>query len=53
MKAYFQSQRTKCKKTLTTLKETAKSMKEEYEKKEEMKNQVKNNYDKIKGGNKR
>ncbi|XP_049865009.1 coiled-coil domain-containing protein 22 isoform X1 [Pectinophora gossypiella] len=48
-----ESERTKCKKILINLKENAKSMKEEYEKKEEMRDQLKSNYDKMKGGNKR
>lgn len=49
----MQSDRTKCKKILTNLKETAKSLREECEKKEELKNQLKVKYERLKGGNKR
>ncbi|KAJ2950686.1 hypothetical protein O0L34_g8946 [Tuta absoluta] len=51
--AHTESNRIKCKKILVNLKENAKSMKEEYEKKEEIRDQLKSNYEKIKGGNKR
>ncbi|KAI5641992.1 hypothetical protein NE865_05991 [Phthorimaea operculella] len=51
--ANTESERVKCKKILVNLKENAKSMKEEYEKKEEIRDQLKSNYEKIKGGNKR
>ncbi|XP_045763715.1 coiled-coil domain-containing protein 22 isoform X2 [Maniola jurtina] len=46
-------ERSKCRKILTNLKETAKGMKEECEKKEEFRNQLKNKYEKLRGGNKR
>lgn len=49
----LQSERVRCKKILVNLKETAKTMKEEYEKKEETKIQLKKSYEKLKGGNKR
>ncbi|XP_069355104.1 coiled-coil domain-containing protein 22 homolog isoform X2 [Maniola hyperantus] len=46
-------ERSKCRKILINLKETAKGMKEECEKKEEFRNQLKNKYEKLRGGNKR
>lgn len=49
----FQCERTKCKKILLYLKDNAKSMKEELEKKEEIRNQLKKSYEKLKGGSKR
>ncbi|XP_063636280.1 coiled-coil domain-containing protein 22 [Cydia splendana] len=48
-----QSERNRARKTLISLKESAKAMKDEYDKKEQNKNQLKHNYEKLKGGNKR
>ncbi|XP_045459666.1 coiled-coil domain-containing protein 22 homolog [Melitaea cinxia] len=48
-----ESEQIKCRNTLTNLKETAKSLKDECEKKEGLKNQLKLKYEKLKGGNKR
>nr|XP_026491708.1 coiled-coil domain-containing protein 22 isoform X1 [Vanessa tameamea] len=48
-----ESAQTKCRNTLMNLKEVAKGMKEECEQKEELKNQLKLKYEKLKGGNKR
>ncbi|XP_052738182.1 coiled-coil domain-containing protein 22 [Bicyclus anynana] len=48
-----ESERGKCRRILINLKETAKSMKEECEKKEEFRNLLKNKYEKLRGGNKR
>ncbi|XP_041973072.1 coiled-coil domain-containing protein 22 homolog [Aricia agestis] len=52
-KSLNDSDRNKCKKILISVKETAKSMKEECEKKEELRNQLKQRYEKLKSGNKR
>ncbi|XP_075972835.1 coiled-coil domain-containing protein 22 [Anticarsia gemmatalis] len=48
-----ESERSRCRKTLIQLKESAKGLKEEYDKKEILKNQLKENYEKLRGGNKR
>ncbi|XP_068627583.1 coiled-coil domain-containing protein 22 homolog isoform X2 [Battus philenor] len=48
-----ESERNRCKYILINLKENAKAMKEECEKKEELSNQLKMKYEKLKGGNKR
>ncbi|XP_050342099.1 coiled-coil domain-containing protein 22 isoform X2 [Nymphalis io] len=48
-----ESEQTKCRNTLTNLKDIAKGMKEECEQKEELKKQLKLKYEKLKGGNKR
>ncbi|KPI91257.1 Coiled-coil domain-containing protein 22 [Papilio xuthus] len=47
------SERSKCKNILLNLKETAKALKDECEKKEELSKQLKMKYEKLKGGNKR
>ncbi|XP_038213230.1 coiled-coil domain-containing protein 22 homolog [Zerene cesonia] len=52
-RALTQSERSKCRKILIDLKEKAKGMKDECENKEELKNQLKTKYEKLKGGNKR
>ncbi|XP_035431113.2 coiled-coil domain-containing protein 22 homolog [Spodoptera frugiperda] len=49
----MESERSRCKKILTTLKETAKALKEECEKKEILGSQLKESYGKLRGGNKR
>ncbi|XP_053600170.1 coiled-coil domain-containing protein 22 isoform X2 [Plodia interpunctella] len=51
--ALSESERNKCKKILTTLKTNAKEMKDEYAKKDELRQQLRNNYENLKGGNKR
>ncbi|OWR42640.1 coiled-coil domain-containing protein 22 [Danaus plexippus plexippus] len=48
-----ESDRSKCRTILINLKETAKAIKEECEKKEELRNQLKTKYERLKGGNKR
>lgn len=48
-----QSERMRCKITLTTLRESAKSLKEEYDTKEILRNQMRENYEKLRRGNKR
>ncbi|CAH2091908.1 unnamed protein product [Euphydryas editha] len=48
-----ESEHIKCRNILTNLKETAKRLKDECEIKEELKNQLKLKYEKLKGGNKR
>ncbi|XP_063530387.1 coiled-coil domain-containing protein 22 [Cydia strobilella] len=48
-----ESERNRARKTLIALKESAKAMKDEYDKKEQNKNQLKHNYEKLKGGNRR
>uniref|UniRef100_A0A2A4JFL2 Coiled-coil domain-containing protein 22 homolog n=1 Tax=Heliothis virescens TaxID=7102 RepID=A0A2A4JFL2_HELVI len=48
-----ESERSKCRKILSTLKETAKALKEEHDKKEILGNQLKESYSKLRGGNKR
>lgn len=53
MFVYLQSERSRCRKILTNLKETAKALREEYDKKEQQKNQLKESYEKLRGGNKR
>lgn len=50
---FLQSERSRCRKTLITLKESAKAMKDEHDKKEELRNQLKKNLEKLRGGNKR
>ncbi|XP_072942230.1 coiled-coil domain-containing protein 22 homolog [Epargyreus clarus] len=52
-KSLSESERNKCRKILLDLKETVKSMKQECEKKEELKNQLKIRFEKLKGGNRR
>ncbi|VVC87222.1 unnamed protein product [Leptidea sinapis] len=52
-KSQNESERNKCKKKLLTLKERAKEMQDECEKKENIRNQLKLKYEKLKGGNKR
>lgn len=49
----FQPERSRCRKILGNLKENAKALKDEYEKKEVLANQLKENYGKLRGGNKR
>ncbi|CAH0669018.1 unnamed protein product [Spodoptera exigua] len=49
----MESERSRCKKILTTLKETAKALKDECEKKEVLGSQLKESYGKLRGGNKR
>ncbi|CAH2063351.1 unnamed protein product, partial [Iphiclides podalirius] len=51
--ALSESERIKCKKILINLKHNAKAMKEECERKEELSKNLKNKYEKLKGGNKR
>ncbi|XP_052751611.1 coiled-coil domain-containing protein 22 homolog isoform X2 [Galleria mellonella] len=51
--ALSESERSKCRNILINLKQNAKDMKDEYEKKEKIKKQLKINYEKLKGGNKR
>nr|XP_049696736.1 coiled-coil domain-containing protein 22 [Helicoverpa armigera] len=48
-----ESERSRCRKILSTLKETAKALKEEHDKKEILGNQLKESYAKLRGGNKR
>ncbi|KAL0839509.1 hypothetical protein ABMA28_016214 [Loxostege sticticalis] len=48
-----ESERSKCKKILSNLKEEAKAIKDEYENNEQIRNQLKKVYEKCKGGNKR
>ncbi|CAB3236271.1 unnamed protein product [Arctia plantaginis] len=48
-----ESERSRCRKILTNLKESAKALKEEFERKEILKNQLKDSYEKLRGGNKR
>ncbi|XP_048481031.1 coiled-coil domain-containing protein 22 homolog [Plutella xylostella] len=48
-----ESERSRCRNTLLSLKDSAKSMKEEYNKKEKLRDQLKKKYEKLKGGNKR
>ncbi|KPJ16884.1 Coiled-coil domain-containing protein 22-like [Papilio machaon] len=48
-----ESERSKCRNILVNLKETAKALKDECEKKEELSKQLKIKYEKLKGGNKR
>lgn len=50
---FLQSERSKCKKILSNLKEEAKAIKDEYENNEQIRNQLKKVYEKCKGGNKR
>lgn len=49
----FQSQRSACKKHLLSLKEMAKSLKDEYNSKEELKEQLKKEFAKLSRANKR
>ncbi|XP_059060177.1 coiled-coil domain-containing protein 22 isoform X2 [Achroia grisella] len=51
--ALSESERSKCRSALINLKQNAKVMKDEYENKEKIKKQLKINYEKLKGGNKR
>ncbi|KAM3968097.1 coiled-coil domain-containing protein 22 homolog [Aphomia sociella] len=51
--ALSESERSKCRNVLITLKNNAKEMKDEYENKEKIRNQIKMSYEKLKGGNKR
>ncbi|XP_026747072.1 coiled-coil domain-containing protein 22 homolog isoform X1 [Trichoplusia ni] len=49
----LEPERSRCRKILGNLKENAKALKDEYEKKEVLANQLKENYGKLRGGNKR
>ncbi|KAJ8726953.1 hypothetical protein PYW08_015350 [Mythimna loreyi] len=49
----MESERSRCRKILTGLKESAKALKEEHDKKVQLGNQLKESYGKLRGGNKR